>query len=159
MDEKGNIHGRGSQDMKSAGSQYLEAVRRLKLKGRKLKRTLHILYVPDEEIGGPYGMRNLAASVEFKKLNVGFAIDEGITNPGDEFIVFYGERMRLQIWITCVGRGGHTLSLENDTAAEKLRYIINKFMDFRDSEKQRLKNPGTGIANVTSINLTQLKVC
>lgn len=29
---------------------------------------------------------------EFKKLNVGFALDEGYANPTEKFSVFYGER-------------------------------------------------------------------
>ena len=47
-DESGNIYGRGSQDMKSVGIQHLEAVRRLKAGGVRLRRTIHITYVPDE---------------------------------------------------------------------------------------------------------------
>ena len=46
MDEVGNIYGRGTQDMKCVGIQYCEAVRRLKESGVKLKRTVHILFVP-----------------------------------------------------------------------------------------------------------------
>lgn len=32
-------------------------------------------------------------SPEWKELNVGFALDEGLANPKDEFTVFFGERM------------------------------------------------------------------
>lgn len=46
VDGKGNIYGRGAQDMKCVGIQYLEAVRRLKLQGVTLRRTLHISFVP-----------------------------------------------------------------------------------------------------------------
>lgn len=46
VDEKGNIFARGSQDMKSVGIQYLEAIRRLKLQGVSLRRTIHISFVP-----------------------------------------------------------------------------------------------------------------
>jgi aminoacylase len=45
-DKDGNIFARGAQDMKSVGIQYLEAVRRLMLKGVQLRRTVHILFVP-----------------------------------------------------------------------------------------------------------------
>ena len=44
------------QDMKSVSIQHLEAVRRLKASGRRLKRTLHLTCVLDEEIGGRDGM-------------------------------------------------------------------------------------------------------
>ena len=47
---EGNIFGRGTQDMKSVGIQHLEAVRRLKEQGRRFRRTVHIVFVPDEEV-------------------------------------------------------------------------------------------------------------
>lgn len=53
MDANGNIYARGAQDMKSVGMQYLAAIRALKRDGvEKFKRTVHVLYVPDEELGG-----------------------------------------------------------------------------------------------------------
>jgi aminoacylase len=47
-DKNGNIFGRGAQDMKCVGIQYLEAVRRLKSKGIRLRRTIHISFVPGD---------------------------------------------------------------------------------------------------------------
>ena len=46
----------------------------------------------DEEIGGHDGMEKFVDTEVFKKLNVGFALDEGLANPTDAFTVFYGER-------------------------------------------------------------------
>lgn len=46
VDANGNIYARGSQDMKCVAIQYLEAVRRLQAKNQRLKRTLHISFVP-----------------------------------------------------------------------------------------------------------------
>ncbi len=48
--------------------------------------------VVDEEIGGHDGMVLFLETEEFKKLNVGFALDEGLANPQDAFKVYYGER-------------------------------------------------------------------
>lgn len=48
IDDAGRIFARGSQDMKSVGMQYLEAINRLKSKGVLLKRTIHIIFVPGE---------------------------------------------------------------------------------------------------------------
>ena len=45
-DEKGDIYGRGTQDMKSVGMQYLEAVDRMRKQGKTFKRTIHLLFVP-----------------------------------------------------------------------------------------------------------------
>ena len=42
----GDIVARGTQDMKCVGMWYLEAVRRLKVAGTSLLRTIHITFVP-----------------------------------------------------------------------------------------------------------------
>ncbi|XP_051172670.1 aminoacylase-1A-like [Leptopilina boulardi] len=156
MDEKGNIYARGAQDMKSVSIQHIEAIRRLKLNGIRLKRTVHILFEPDEEIGG-VGMEAFVKTEEFKKLNVGFAMDEGGISEGREIIVIYAEKSRYRMWVHCPGEAGHGSSLLNNTAAEKLRVIIDRFMDYRTLEKDKLKDPKVKPGNVTSINLTMLK--
>lgn len=93
IDENGKIFARGAQDMKSVGMQYLAAIRALKQKGIvQLKRTVHVIFVPDEEINGEFGMAGFVESDEFKKLNIGFALDESDPSPTNEFILYYGER-------------------------------------------------------------------
>ena len=62
----------------SVGIQYLEAIRRLKRVDYEPKRTIHCLFVPDEEIGGVEGMKKFVQLDQFKAMNVGFALDEGI---------------------------------------------------------------------------------
>ncbi|CAH2006397.1 unnamed protein product [Acanthoscelides obtectus] len=95
MDEQGNIYARGAQDMKSVGIQYLEAIRWLMSKGVTLRRTLHVTFVPDEEIGGKDGMAVFVKTNLFKNLNVCFALDEGMASETDVFALYYGER---SIW-------------------------------------------------------------
>lgn len=114
MDEEGRIFARGSQDMKCVGVQYLAAIRALKKEGISLKRTVHVMFVPgmtityriivetiltinlklnsDEETGGETGMAKFVHSDEFKALNAGFSLDEGIASPDEVFPVFYAER-------------------------------------------------------------------
>ena len=46
VEKDGNIYARGSQDMKSVGIAYLEAIRVLKSKGFVPKRTIHVTFVP-----------------------------------------------------------------------------------------------------------------
>lgn len=88
----GRIYARGSQDMKSVGIGYVEAIRRLLEGGHKFKRTVHLSFVPDEEIGGVDGMEKFVKSKVFTELNVGFALDEGIPTPFPSFLLFNGER-------------------------------------------------------------------
>ncbi|XP_018568185.1 aminoacylase-1 isoform X1 [Anoplophora glabripennis] len=158
IDKKGNIYARGSQDMKCVGIQYLEAVRRLKLQGVTLRRTLHISFVPDEEIGGVEGMRKFVHTNEFRDLNVAFALDEGMANPTEEFALFYAERCIWHMHIHCPGNPGHGSLLLDNTAGEKVNYILNKFFEFRRREKQKLaENPTLTVGDVTTVNLTQMK--
>ena len=90
MRPNGDIIARGAQDMKCVGMAYLEAIRRLKLKG--LKRTVHLVFTPDEEIGSANGAAKFVSSEDFKKLNVGICLDEGIPSPTENFYVFSSER-------------------------------------------------------------------
>ncbi|CAB0014965.1 unnamed protein product [Nesidiocoris tenuis] len=84
-DANGNIYARGAQDMKCVGIQYIEAIRRLKEKGVKLNRTIHMSFVPDEEIGGEDGMGAWSQTEDFKELNVGCALDEGMASPDETY--------------------------------------------------------------------------
>lgn len=99
IDAEGRIFARGTQDMKCVGTQYLAAVRALKKDGvQQLKRTVHILFTPDEEIGSTLGVVKFVPTQDFKDLNVGFSLDEGIASPEEAFQVFYAERT---VWSKC----------------------------------------------------------
>lgn len=87
MRENGDIVARGAQDMKSIGMAYLEAIRKLKNRCKDIisltwtpRRTLHVAFLPDEEIGSVDGMKAFCETEDFRALNVGFALDEGITS-------------------------------------------------------------------------------
>lgn len=158
MDEQGNIYARGSQDMKCVGIQYLEAVRRMKLSNQHFKRTIHISFVPDEEIGGVLGMKEFVHTEDFKTLNIGFALDEGVASPTETFYMFNGERSIWHIEVHCTGNPGHGSLMLDNTAGEKIRVIIDRFMDFRAIEKEKLKDTTKyQLGDVTSVNLTQIK--
>lgn len=93
IDEDGKIFARGAQDDKSSGMQYLAAIRALKRDGvQQLKRTVHVSFVPDEEIGGLAGMKAFVQSDIFKGLNVGFGLDESCACPFNKVLVFHAER-------------------------------------------------------------------
>lgn len=177
IDEDGRIFARGTQDMKSVGMQYLAAIRSLKRDGVRLKRNIHVVYTPDEEIGGFTGMAQFVHTNDFKALNVGFCLDEGMASPTDVFPIFYGERYvwgmfeiqradlskihsffpLLAIKLKCIGTPGHaSLFLEN-TAIEKISFLMEKFLAFRKAEEQRLKNtPALTIGDVTTTNITTI---
>ena len=43
----------------------------------------------------------------FKNLNIGFALDEGLANPGEEYMLYYSERLPWWIEVTVTGQPGH----------------------------------------------------
>ena len=156
-DDQGNIYGRGTQDMKCVGIQHIEAVRRLKNRGVRLRRTLHLTFVPDEEVGGVDGMAKFVQTPLFKSLNVGFSLDEGLAGPDDEIPLYYGERNVFWIKVTCNGSPGHGSRFLENTAAEKAQKVINRLLAFRAEEKQRLENPELTLGDVTTVNLTLMQ--
>lgn len=105
VDEKGRIFARGTQDTKSIGMLYLAAIRALKREGvQQLRRTFHITFVPDEEMGGSLGLGSFVQSADFRELNIGYALDEGMASPTNEITVINDERCTWRIEFTCHGR-------------------------------------------------------
>lgn len=156
IDEDGKIFARGTQDTKSLGMIYLAAIRALKSKGvTSLRRTIYITFVPDEETGGSLGMGGFVLTDEFKAMNVGYALDEAGVSPTNEISVYNDERCPWQIEIVSRGPTGHGSILFENTAGEKLSYVVSKLLDMRKMELEKLKTLPYG--KVTTINLTVLK--
>lgn len=58
----------------------------------------------------------------------------------------------------CSGTDGHGSLLHKNTAAEKVRIIINKLLDYRATQVARLESdPNLQIGDVTTVNLTMLR--
>ncbi|KAF5289146.1 hypothetical protein FQR65_LT02036 [Abscondita terminalis] len=149
IDENGNIYARGAQDVKSQGVQYLEAIRRLKLKKVQPKRNVHVTFVCDEEIGGEFGMKSLIKSDEFRKLRVGFAIDEAGVAEGETITVHQAERRVWVFKVNCIGSSGHGSVFVVNNAAEKVQSFLDNLYKFRTLQK--VKN-----YEATTINLTKI---
>ena len=157
------IYGRGTQDMKCVCAQYLLALERLS--NIELKRTIHLSFVPDEEIGGADGMAYLVKSDEFKSLGkIAIAFDEGLANEKDAYTVFYGERAPLWILVKAEGPTGHGSRFIADTAISKLINLANKAFAFRKEQEESLGHSGgcshsvaKKLGDVTTLNLTMLK--
>lgn len=157
IDDNGKIFGRGTQDTKDLGMQYLTAIRALKRNGIKhLKRTIHVLFVPNEEINEHNGMRAFVTTNEFKALNAAFALDEGNSSEDNKIPVLDSERSAWEIEFIIKGQSGHGSTLYNNTPGQKLNYIINKLYELRYIEAKKYAE-SKNYANVTSINLTIIK--
>ncbi|CAM9895715.1 unnamed protein product [Pylaiella littoralis] len=161
----GRIYGRGTQDMKCVCVQYLVAISRLRRSGFVPTRTVHLSFVPDEEIGGADGINLLLASVEWKALQpVGVALDEGLANPKNAFTVFYGERTPWWLLVKAEGPTGHGSRFIKDTAVQKLMAVCDKALAFRKEQEDALGHSGgcsharaKKLGDVTTLNLTMLK--
>uniref|UniRef100_A0A673ZE54 Uncharacterized protein n=1 Tax=Salmo trutta TaxID=8032 RepID=A0A673ZE54_SALTR len=152
---------------------YIQAIRRLKADGRKFTRTIHLMFVTDEEVGGLKGMETFVKLPEFQKLNISFALDEGLANPGEAFTVFYGERnpwceYRVPTWPK-TEKGADCDHLDDDDDDDidltcfclfpfSQRSVINSFLDYREKEKVRLVRQCFTLGDVTTINVTMVKV-
>lgn len=156
VDANGRIIARGAQDTKALGMIHLAAIRALKKSGVQLKRTIHVTFTPDEETGGFNGMAGFVLSDAFKALNVGYALDEGGVASSNTIGVFYDERCPWQMEFIVTGTTGHASLLLENTAGEKITYLINKFMEMRKDEVKKQKRNITP-GKLTSINLTILK--
>ncbi|KAK4276748.1 hypothetical protein QN277_014861 [Acacia crassicarpa] len=153
----GRIYARGAQDDKCIGMQYLEAIRNLKEKDFTPTRTIHLSYVPDEEIGGFEGFAKFAGSKVFEDLNVGFMLDEGQASPGDEFRVFYADRMPWEVKIKAKGPPGHGSRMYDNSAMENLMKSIEVISKFRESHFDAVKSGEAANSEVISINPVYLK--
>ncbi|XP_065058697.1 aminoacylase-1-like [Rhopilema esculentum] len=157
-EENGDIYARGTQDMKSVGIQYLEAIRRLEAEGKSFPRTIYLSFMPDEEVGGKLGMQKFLESQDFKDMNVGFGLDEGLANPTEEFKVYYGQRSTWWLKITCPGNPGHGSRFIENIAVEKVQKIVNQIMEYRNSEKSRLeKGSCLHLGDVTTCNINLIQ--
>ncbi|KAK8649149.1 hypothetical protein V6N13_129883 [Hibiscus sabdariffa] len=153
----GKIYARGAQDDKCIAMQYLEAIRNLKVKGFTPLRTLHISYVPDEEIGGFDGSAKFVKSKEFEDLNVGFVLDEGQASTGDEFRVFYADRSPWGLVIKATGAPGHGSRMYDNGAMENLMKSVEVITKFRESQFDVVKSGEAMNSEVISVNPVYLK--
>jgi aminoacylase len=145
------------QDMKCVGMQYLEAIRRLRSSGFIPDRTIHVIFVPDEEIGGHDGVELFVSSKEFKDMNVGLVLDEGLPSPGEEYRVFYAERSPWWLTIKAKGAPGHGAKLYDGSAMENLMKSVEAIRRFRTSQFDLVKSGQKAEGDVVSVNFAYLK--
>ncbi|XP_061383024.1 aminoacylase-1A-like isoform X1 [Danaus plexippus] len=158
IDENGDLYGRGAQDTKSVGIQYIEAVRRLIKNNVTLERTLHLTVMPDEEYGGSKGIKAFILTDVFKSLNIGFALDEGFTSEDDVMLASYQDKRPVQVRFNIIGQGGHGSSLVNGSAIEKVQYLLNTALEFR-KEQLKIRDAATKLdyGSYTTINVNMIE--
>lgn len=154
----GKIFARGAQDDKCIGIQYLEALRNLRnSKNFEPLRSIHVSYIPDEEIGGFDGVAKFVKSKEFGNLNVGFVMDEGQASTNDEFRVFYADRSPWGLVLKAVGQPGHGSRMFDNSAMENLMKSVEVVSKFRESQFDAVKAGKAANSEVISVNPVYVK--
>ena len=84
-------------------------------------------------------------------------MDEGLANPGEEYMLYYSERLPWWVEVTVTGQPGHGSQFIPDSAGERLRAVIDRFMDYRQTQKDKMEKNNLPIGEVTTVNLTMLE--
>jgi aminoacylase len=145
-------------------------VKKLLAGGFRPHRTIHLSFVPDEEIGGEDGMSVMLKSKWYESIDVAIALDEGLASEDDQYSVFYGERLPWWIKMSSKGNTGHASRFIEDTAISSIIQVVNNALSFREEQRQKLHNGAahdhacshsvarkTTLGDVTSLNVTVLK--
>lgn len=103
------------------------------------------------------GAAKFAVSEEFKELKVGFVLDEGQANPGDEFRVFYADRTPWNLIVKAKGMPGHGSRMFDNSAMENLMKSIELMTRFRETQFDEVKAGNAVNSEVISVNPVYLK--
>jgi len=154
--EDGILYGRGTQDMKGVGVLHYAALQKLQQEHGIPKRTIHILLVPDEEIGGFSGVGQLVHTEAFKKLTIGYVLDEGLPSSNEQGLyIRLGERKPLQIRLTSTGTMAHGSRLQVHNAAHELIFFLEKIARFQTEQREKSNTIQAGL--LLSMNVTSLQ--
>lgn len=135
----GKIIGRGTQDMKGIGAVHYGALKELKHKGVQPKRTIHLFVVPEEEVGGFKGTKELINTPEFAKLNIGYVIDEGHASGNDTIMdIKVAERKPIQVCITGAGTLAHGSHLQCHNIVHELIQFLNRMVNLHNEQQRRV---------------------
>lgn len=155
-EETDRIYGRGTQDMKAQSIQYMALLHRLK--AVKLDYTIHVSFVPNEEIGGVGGLSEFVKTQAFHSLNIEFVIDESCASPFQHYLIFYAERTLWQFMIRIRSGTGHSAMPQSNTCESKLKRLLDEIAQFRrrDLERNIVKRHEPKIGFLTTINMTRI---
>lgn len=151
------VVGRGTQDMKGVGIVQYCALQELKQQGFIPERTIHLFVVPDEERGGFAGTALLLETEQFKKLNIGFVLDEGRSSGDVSFLyLVVGERKPLQITLRSQGSLVHGSRLRTHNALHELIGALYELVSFQ-KKQQEVAHKDSLDGMLLSINVTSLQ--
>lgn len=131
--EKNYLFGRGSCDMKSGLVAMLYAIRALKETGTKLKGTVALALVCDEETGGARGSVRLAKEGLLGRNGVGMLTAEPTSG-----IVWNANRGAITLRVEVQGKSAHVgLQHKGENAFERMHTVAARLLDLKHEVEQR----------------------
>lgn len=148
----GIIYGRGTQDMKGVGVIHYAAMQQLKQQGFIPQRSIHMIMVPHEEVGGYQGVGQLIDNHYFRSLNLGFVLDEGLAS-GKEATMYLkiSERKPMQLEIHAIGSMVHGSRLHCVNAIHELTLFLAEIARMQQQQQAICDQP---LGKLLSLNIT-----
>lgn len=147
------LYGRGAQDCKTLGVIHYGVLQKIKRLGVFLERTVHMVIVPDEEVGGFKGTKEFLKHPLFYDLNIGYMLDEGMpSGNSNNLLIKIDERTPIQIKVTSKGKAGHASEKDHENALHKLIDVLYRISLFNNSERGKAKNISMHITSLESFN-------
>jgi carboxypeptidase PM20D1 len=130
----GFVWGRGTLDDKSSVIAILEAVELLLSQDFRPRRTIHLAFGHDEELGGHRGAGRLAAAIAGRTKRLAFLVDEGgVVSEGivpgvsrPVAMIGVAEKAALNVELTVTAAGGHSSMPPRHTAVGILSRAITR---------------------------------
>ncbi len=130
----GRLYGRGSSDMKGGIVAMLYAVRAIQQCGIPLHKRLTLSLVPDEETGGPLGIRYLAKENLLPGPAVGMLMPEPTSG-----VVWHACRGALTLRVGLRGRTAHVgLEHEGVNAFEQMAAVVQSLLELKREVRSRI---------------------
>lgn len=132
----GMVWGRGAVDMKDGNGILLSTVRAWKLAGIKPRRTIHLLFLPDEEAGGKHGAHWLVDNRKDMFINVTEAVGEvggfslEVNNDLRLYFIETAEKGIRWMQLTAQGQAGHGSMLNKNNAVTELAETLTRIGRF-----------------------------
>lgn len=156
----GIIYGRGTQDIKGVGICHYQALKELKDEDTLFKRTVYLIAVPDEEIGGFNGACQLVQTRQYKDLTIGYVLDEGLPSSSDRMLyIKITERRPLQVRFTISGAAAHGSQLNCSNVLHTLITFLAHITRFQKNQQLKAQSIDPGLLlsmNITSCHAGQL---
>lgn len=157
----GVIYGRGTQDMKGVGVAHYFGLRKFLDEGGTLKRPVYLILLPEEERGGYDGAGLFVEHPFFKKMRVGYVLDEGTPSSDSAFLnIKVSERKPIQICIESRGVTAHGSRINIKNAAHELVSFLQQLVVFQEAQRLNMLGQSPGLllsVNITSFQFGTLK--